>query len=123
MQLNVATHVVFAECCWFATSADFDVHYGTSAVLTVAVASLLPDADYPGSSLGYRFGSVREDLNRYFDHRGFLHSLLALLLITPVLALPLWWITGNPALAVVIFVGHGSHLVADMMTIGGVQLF
>jgi endonuclease YncB( thermonuclease family) len=123
MQLNVATHLVFAECCWFATSAVFDVHYGTSAVLSVAVASVLPDAGYPGSTLGYRFGSVCEDLKRYFDHRGFLHSFLALLLITPVLGLLLWWITGNPALAVAIFVGHGSHLVADMMTIGGVQLF
>jgi endonuclease YncB( thermonuclease family) len=120
---RVATHLVFGECCWFATSAVFDVRYGASAVLTVAVASILPDADYPRSWLGYHPGGVFEDLDRLFDHRGFLHSLLALLLITPVLGLLLWWITGNAALAVAILVGYGSHLVADAVTVEGVQLF
>jgi endonuclease YncB( thermonuclease family) len=47
--------------------------------------------------------------------------LQVLLLITAVLGAPLWWITGNPATAVAISVG--SHLFADTMTIGGVQLF
>jgi endonuclease YncB( thermonuclease family) len=121
--LKVATHLVFAECCWFATSDVFDVHYEITEVLAVAVASLLPDADYPRSWLGYQLGSVSEDLYRLFGHRSFLHSLLALWLVTTVLGLPLWWITGNLALVAAIFVGYGSHLLADMMSVGGVQLF
>jgi len=121
--LKVATHLVFAECCWFATSAVLDVHYESAEVIAVAAASLLPDADYPKSWLGYQLGSVSEDLNRFFGHRSFLHSLLALLLVTTVLGSLLWWITGNLAPAVAIFVGYGSHLFADMMTLGGVQLF
>jgi membrane-bound metal-dependent hydrolase YbcI (DUF457 family) len=52
-----------------------------------------------------------------------LHSLLALLLITMVLGLPMRWIAGNLAPVAAIFVGYGSHLFADMMTVGGVQLF
>src|SRR5215204_4908694 len=91
MQLNVATHLVFAECCWFATSAVFDVHYGTSAVLVAAATSVLPDADYPRSWLGYQLGSLSEDLHRLFGHRSFLHSLLALALATCLLGFPLWW--------------------------------
>ncbi|MBA2713972.1 MAG: metal-dependent hydrolase [Rubrobacteraceae bacterium] len=121
--MKVVTHLIFAECCWFATSAVFDVQYEVPEVFAVAAASLLPDADYPKSWLGHQLGSVSKELNRLFGHRSFLHSLLALLLITTVLGTPLWWITGNPATGVAIFVGCGSHLFADMMTLGGVQLF
>jgi endonuclease YncB( thermonuclease family)/membrane-bound metal-dependent hydrolase YbcI (DUF457 family) len=121
--LKVATHLIFAECCWFATSAVFDVHYETPAVLAAAVASLLPDADYPKSWLGHQLGSISEDLNRLFGHRSFFHSLLALMLVTVALGLPLWWITGRTSPMIAVGVGYGSHLVADMMTLGGVQLF
>ena len=119
----MVTHLIFAECCWFATSAVCDVPYEVPEVFTVAAASMLPDADYPKSWLGHQLGSVSEEINRLFGHRSFLHSLLALLLITLVLGAPLWRITGNLAPAVAIFVGFGSHLFADMMTLGGVQLF
>jgi len=121
--VKVATHLVFAECCWFATSAVFDVHYGVPEVFAVAVSSLLPDADYPKSWLGHQLGGVSEELNRIFGHHSFLHSLLALVLVTVVLGLPSWWIFGNSTLAIAVFVGYGSHLFADMMALGGVQLF
>jgi endonuclease YncB( thermonuclease family)/membrane-bound metal-dependent hydrolase YbcI (DUF457 family) len=121
--VKVATHLTFAECCWFATSAVFDVHYETPAVLAAAATSILPDADHPRSWLGHQLGSVSEDLNRFFGHRSFLHSLLALVLVTVVLGSPLWWITGRPSPMIAVGVGYGSHLFADMMTLGGVQLF
>jgi endonuclease YncB( thermonuclease family) len=121
--VRTATHLIFAECCWFATSAVLDVHYQVPAVLVVAAASLLPDADYPTSWAGTRLGSVSEGLDRLFGHRSFLHSLLALILVTVVLGLPSWWIFGGSTLAIAVFVGYGSHLFADMMALGGVQLF
>ncbi len=121
--MKVATHLVFAECCWFATSAIFDVPYETPSVLVAAATSLLPDADYPKSWIGYQLGSVSEELHRFFGHRSFLHSFIALLLVTALLAPPLWWLVGWPAPAIAVFVGYGSHLLADMMTLGGVQLF
>lgn len=121
--MKVATHLIFAECCWFATSAVFDVQYETSAVLAAAATSILPDADYPKSWIGHQLGSVSEDLNRLFGHRSFLHSFLALALITVILGLPLWWLTERPAPMIAVAVGYGSHLLADMMTLGGVQLF
>jgi endonuclease YncB( thermonuclease family) len=68
-------------------------------------------------------GSVSEGLDRLFGHRSFLHSLLALILVTVVLGLPSWWIFGGSTLAIAVFVGYGSHLFADMMALGGVQLF
>ena len=121
--MKVATHLIFSECCWFVTSAVFDIQYGTFEVLAVALSSLLPDADYPKSWMGHRLGSISEDLNRRFGHRSFLHGLVSLVLVTTVLGLPLWWITGDLSPLVAIFVGYGSHLFADMMTVGGVQIF
>jgi inner membrane protein len=121
--MKVATHLIFAECCGFATSAIFNVHYETPSVLIAAATSVLPDADYPKSWIGHQLGSISEDLHRFFGHRSFLHSFLALVLVTVVLGLPLWWIFGHSAVIVAVFVGYGSHLLADMMTLGGVQLF
>jgi endonuclease YncB( thermonuclease family) len=121
--LRVTTYLIFAECCWFATSAVFDIHYGSIEVLAVAAASLLPDADYPRSWLGHQLGGISEDLYRLFGHRSFLHSLLTSMLITTVFGLLLLWITGDLAPIVAIFVGYGSHLLADIMTVGGVQIF
>jgi LexA-binding, inner membrane-associated putative hydrolase len=70
--VKVVTHLIFAECCWFATSAVFDVHYETPAVLAAAATAVLPDADHPGSWLGRQLGGVSEVLNRLFGYRGFL---------------------------------------------------
>jgi endonuclease YncB( thermonuclease family) len=121
--VKIATHLIFAECCWFAISAVVDVHYGTPEVLAVAATSILPDADNPKSWLGHQLGRVSQDLHRLFGHRGFLHFLLALLLFVVVVGLPIWWATGLPALALAASVGYGSHLFADMLTLSGVQLF
>jgi endonuclease YncB( thermonuclease family) len=121
--VKVATHLVFAECCWFATSSVFDVPYETPSVLVAAATSLLPDADYPKSWIGHQLGSISKELHRVFGHRSFLHSFAALCLVTLVLAPPLWWLVGWPAPAIAVFVGYGSHLLADMMTLGGVRLF
>ncbi|BBL79303.1 hypothetical protein RxyAA322_11570 [Rubrobacter xylanophilus] len=121
--MKVATHIVFGECCLFAASAVFDFHYETPSVLAAALCSVLPDADYPKSWLGHQLGSVSEDLHRLFGHRSFMHSLLALALVTATLGPLLWWLTGQSATMIAVGVGYGSHLFADMMTLGGVQLF
>jgi endonuclease YncB( thermonuclease family) len=121
--VKVTTHLLFSECCWFIASAVLDVHYETPAVLLVATTSVLPDADYPKSWIGHQLGSISEDLNRLFGHRSFLHSLVALILFTATLGLPLWWATDSFLLTTALFIGYGSHLLADTMTLGGVQLF
>lgn len=113
--------MVCAEAGWFLTCTLFDVEYGTAAVLSAAVFSILPDADYPKSWVGYQLGGLSEWLNARFGHRSFLHSLLALtgvVLLLYALSKPTvgsWWVAG--------IVGYASHLMSDMMTVGGVRLF
>jgi endonuclease YncB( thermonuclease family) len=121
--MKVATHIVFSECSLFAASAIFDFHYETPSVIAAAICSVLPDADYPKSWLGHQLGSVSEDLNRLFGHRSFFHSILALALVTVTLGSVLWWLMDCPAPMIAVFIGYGSHLFADMMTLGGVQIF
>ncbi len=117
------THLIFAESSWFVTSAMFDIHYEIPSLIVVAAASLLPDADYPKSYTGRMLGSLSHELNRFFGHRTFLHSWLAWFLVTLTLGAPLWWFFERPAPAVAVLVGYGSHILADMMTVGGVLFF
>ena len=44
--MKVATQFIFAECCWFANSVVFDVHYQIPAVLAAVATSVSPDSDY-----------------------------------------------------------------------------
>lgn len=119
--MKVATHVVFAEAAWFGCSALFDIDYGVPEVGVVALASVLPDADYPESWLGYQLGDLSRWIHRRAGHRSVLHSLLAV----GVLALLLYPLTrlGLTTLYLAALVGYCAHLMADMMTLGGVRLF
>ncbi len=121
--MRVVTHLVFVETCWFVAAAIFDVHYELPSVAAAAVAGVLPDADYPKSWTGRMLGSASEDLHRFFGHRSFLHSYLALALVTATIGPLLWWMADQPAPLMAVFVGYGSHILADMMTVGGVQFF
>lgn len=118
--MKVATHIVFGQACWFGTSALIDIAYGPGAVLICAAASILPDADYPTSWMGRQLGGASEWLHERFGHRSFLHSAAALgilgCLLYPLLAL------GYTEVWLAAMIGYGSHLMADMMTLGGVQL-
>ncbi len=121
--MRVVTRLVFAEACWVITAAVLDVHYELPSVAAAAVAGVLPDADYPKSWTGRMLGSVSEGLHRFFGHRSFLHSYLALALVTATIGPPLWWLADHPAPLLAVFVGYGSRILADMMTVGGVQFF
>lgn len=81
-----------------------------------AIAALLPDIDHPQSLLGRRLWPVAWTINQVMGHRGALHSLAALLLVSAAASvmLPDWWI--------VIAAGYASHLAADALTVSGVPL-
>lgn len=121
--MRVVTHLIFAESCWFMTAAVFDIRYEIPSVMLVAATSVLPDADYPKSWTGRMLGQLSEYLHRSFGHRTFLHSWLALILVGVLLGAPLWYLSGRPAPLIAVIVGYGSHILADMMTVGGVLFF
>ncbi len=108
--------------------------------LFAVLGALLPDLDAPRSLLStFSVGSRRENvqpfalpalvLHRALGHRGFLHSLAGLVLVTVLLSLPIGLWLGNAfgyALAAQAFValvlGYASHLALDACTRTGVLL-
>ena len=83
--------------------------------LCVAIfGSMLPDIDNPSSKLGRNvkiFGYV-------FKHRGFFHSLSALLLLTWLFS----HFTGRTA-TIAVFIGYFSHLLLDNLNYPGIYWF
>ncbi|AFP84442.1 metal-dependent hydrolase [secondary endosymbiont of Ctenarytaina eucalypti] len=85
---------------------------------------LLPDIDHPKSMLGRRLTWLSTPIARLFGHRGFTHSLLAIIAsIIFCTNLP------PPAHAVIpldafhaMIIGYLSHIAADMLTPAGVPL-
>ncbi|AXW88066.1 hypothetical protein AU509_02330 [Lonsdalea britannica] len=94
-------------------------HIIPAAMLT----SLLPDIDHPKSVLGQRLKWISIPVARLCGHRGFTHSLLAIIagLYFIHTQLPTNWpIPGDVYHAMI--VGYLSHIVADMLTSAGVPL-
>ncbi|HED05045.1 MAG TPA: nuclease [Candidatus Fraserbacteria bacterium] len=119
--MKVLTHLVAAEVVWFATTAIFEVDYPVAAIGVAAGAALLPDIDYPASWVGFLFKAFSDRIASRAGHRGFFHSFLGFLafglLLYPLYLSQyqiLWW----AAMA-----GYWSHILVDMMSLGGVKLF
>ena len=84
---------------------------------------LLPDIDHPQSLLGQRLRWISQPIARAFGHRGFTHSLLAVVggVILLRMQLPSGWIIPADAFQGMVL-GYLSHIVADMLTPAGVPL-
>jgi len=84
---------------------------------------LLPDIDHPRSLLGQRLRWLSHPIARIFGHRGFTHSLLAVLggLWLFQVNIPQGWIIPADVLQGMVL-GYLSHILADMLTPAGVPL-
>ncbi|WP_338563200.1 metal-dependent hydrolase [Erwinia sp. E_sp_B04_8] len=84
---------------------------------------LLPDIDHPKSTLGQRFRWLSQPIARIFGHRGFTHSLLAVIGGVALfhLKLPKEWVIPADVFQGLVL-GYLSHIAADMLTPAGVPL-
>ncbi|PHM45726.1 hydrolase [Xenorhabdus mauleonii] len=89
----------------------------------VLLASLLPDIDHPSSTLGRLFRFISIPIARLCGHRGFTHSLLALIagIILFQTEIPADWPIPTDFIHAMV-VGYISHLIADMLTPAGIPL-
>lgn len=81
----------------------------------VLLASLLPDIDSAHSSIGRK--KVFRPVQLFLEHRGPLHSLSFLIMVSLVLMF------FYPVPALPFFLGYSSHLLADSFTAGGIKPF
>lgn len=117
--MMAGSHVALGAAAWMLAAPHFGQDALRPAGLALAVAgSLLPDIDHPKSWAGRRLRPVSDLVAAVFGHRGVTHSLLALAGCWAVLrygTLPRGW-------AAPVATGYLSHLLADLLTPGGLRL-
>ncbi len=81
-------------------------------IALILFGSLLPDIDHPDSKLGKKVKII----GFLFEHRGFFHSIFALiLLVLPFMILKLEYIAWP------LGIGYLSHILADALTLQGIM--
>jgi len=85
------------------------------AAVVILVASVLPDIDHAQSLLGRKVKIV----SWIFRHRGFFHSIFAMVAFTVVVQL----LFLGRGLSLVFMTGYAGHLFADSVTREGTRLF
>lgn len=118
--MMAGSHVAFGAAAWMLAAPHFGQVALAPVGLGLAVAgSLLPDIDHPKSWAGRRLRPVSTLIATVFGHRGVTHSLLALVGCWAALR----YGTGVPrAWVAPVVVGYLSHLLADLLTPGGLRL-
>lgn len=107
--MTAPTHIAFAAACALLAGAE-----SRTVIALCAGGALLPDIDHPQSAIGRVFFFLSYPLNKFFGHRGFIHSLV---LWMPFAALgwlwqPLAWLA----------LGAISHVVIDSWNLSGVRM-
>ena len=85
-------------------------------LILVAILSILPDIDNPGSPVGRLLKPISKRIYARFGHRSITHSLMFLDLATII------GFVHSVGLGLTILVGIGSHILLDSLTYAGVQL-
>ena len=95
-------------------NAFIPVDYYTFLAI-ILLGSLLPDIDCATSLIGRKF----KLLNFFFEHRGFFHTIVLMIIITILVFL----ITKNYYYSLAIILGFSSHLFLDGFTLKGITPF
>ena len=96
------------------------LHSNLPAIGATIIGSLLPDIDFPRSSLGRLVPFLSVPIERRWGHRTITHCLLAVAVLAVALS-PLLFFHGTMFCALLI--GYMSHLMADCATKSGCPLF
>lgn len=84
---------------------------------------LLPDIDHPHSFLGRKMNWISVPISRIFGHRGFTHSLFALLFFyVMIFSLPSMYNFFPLDFSYALLLGYFSHILADILTPLGVPI-
>ncbi len=109
------THVLFGILLGYFASVFLG--FGSSAlfIAVAAAASALPDMDHLSSKMGRKLPPFSVIIHFLFSHRGFMHSLLAPLLLYFIIS------RLSQLIAAAVFAGYVSHLLLDATTTAGIK--
>ncbi|PIZ51474.1 hypothetical protein COY27_03725 [Candidatus Woesearchaeota archaeon CG_4_10_14_0_2_um_filter_33_13] len=111
------THLLLGIVGFLLLNKYFSGGYEWLFLLFVLLGSVLPDIDDGKSKIKKASGIIGSVISFLFKHRGILHSLIFALVLFVLLSL--WDIYYAWAL----LIGYTSHLVGDVITPMGIQLF
>jgi len=109
------THLAFGALFALAFMSISPVSNQLLFFLIALFGSLLPDIDHPHSWLGRRVKVV----SWFFKHRGFIHSIF----IIPLITLLISYFFHTNQYTIPLLVGYVSHLVGDMLSQEGIAPF
>ncbi len=122
--MNWKTHLAFGLFAGLVSFRFFNMNWWQTSLffVIVLVGSLLPDIDKPESKVGRKVGVISKIINLLFGHRGITHSLWLWFGVFFIL-----WISFRTTswvwVAWAYFVGYGSHLISDSLTLMGINWF
>lgn len=88
MFMRYHAHIVTSLAATVALAQATDAKLAITTLAGVTIGSLLPDIDEPRSYVGNRSMGASNIVKFIFGHRGFTHSILAMI----IMLLPLYWI-------------------------------
>ena len=117
--MMAGSHVVVGVAAWAWAAPHLGFHALDPVALVLAIGgALLPDIDHPYSWVGRRARLISHPLAALIGHRGFTHSVLAVVACSMLLR----WRGFGHAVVDPLMVGYLSHLVADLLTSSGLRL-
>ena len=117
--MMAGSHVVVGAAAWVWAAPHLGLPPLDVISLAMAIGgSLLPDIDHPQSWVGRRLRLISRPLAATMGHRGFTHSILAVI----ACALLLRWQGLSRGVVAPVVVGYLSHLGADFFTSSGLPL-
>ena len=113
------THLAFAFLIGLIFLNFFSLEFNKYLFLfIVLIASVIPDIDLSGSKIGRRIKPLSNIFNFLFGHRGFLHSLLFILILFLIFVF-----VKNEVFGLALFLGFFSHLALDSLSKEGIRFF
>ena len=109
------THLAFGFLVGLLCIDFFNIANQLQFMFFVLLASLFADIDHPDSKLGQWF----KPIGWLFSHRGFFHSLLAMILFSLIAHFAFH----KELITVAVLVGYASHLVIDALNHQGIAFF
>lgn len=115
------THLAFGGMVGLAAAEYLPIGVGENDLILygsgLLMGALLCDIDHPKSKISNKIPILPDVISLVFKHRTFFHSLLFLALLSLLYSvLPSILVTG-------LMIGVASHMLGDMMTSQGIQLF
>lgn len=102
---------------------DINILSSPTYIITIIIASMLPDIDHTRSLVGKLFYPLSHYISRHYGHRTITHSLAALLVVFLLSRLLELLFFDSIEFAFIFTLAYLSHLIFDMMTLQGVPLF